>query len=447
MRATSDPQLWLSLYPVPDSQERREYEKISEFLYAHPECLTWVREDQTRGVDPDKGRNALTAEQGLRALIIQGQTRHSYKKLTFHLNDSMTFRWFCRLPSTQTVSCSALHRAIKPIRPETIEKINRVVLGYASNAGIESARKVRTDCTVVASNIHKPTDSWLLWDVVRVLARLLTSIRVQLPQVSAKNHTRVAKRRALRIVNAKNKQQRDEPYRDLIAFSEKTVGYARNALEVSAKSKNPQATVLAAQIRHFVELGEKVIDQTRRRVIDEESVPASEKIVSIFEPHTDIIRKDRRETLYGHKICLTAGKSGLVLDCQILDGNPADSTLAVDMVKRIEEIYGRPPRQVTFDGGFSSISNLQEIKEIGVGDVAFSKARGIDVEDMVKSPWVYKQLRNFRAGIEGIISFLKRSFGLGRCAWRSLSSFKSYVWSSILSANLVVTARRMLQQE
>lgn len=447
MRTTSKTQQWLCLYPVPASDQQREFEQISALLDAHPECLKWVQEDQTQGVDASKGRDGLTAEQALRALLIKGRTQDSYEALAFHLNDSVTYRWFCRLGPSKTVSDSALHRAIKPIRHETMEKINRLLLGDAKNIGIENARKVRTDCTVVDSNIHKPTDSWLLWDVIRVLTRLLLTIRMHHPQISAKDHTRLAKRRAIRIENAKNKQQREQPYRDLLATAQKTVGYAKNAAAIAEESDSPKVLELAAQVRHYVELGEQVIDQTRRRVIDGESVPASEKVVSIFEPHTDIIVKDRRETLYGHKICLTAGKSRLILDCLILDGNPADSTLAVAAVERLETIYGRPPRQITFDGGFSSTSNLQDIKKRGVSDAVFSKSRGIEVEEMAKSPWVYKQLRKFRAGIEGVISFLKRGFGLSRCTWRGLDSFKSYVWSSILSANLVVMARWMLQQE
>ena len=114
--------------------------------------------------------------------------------------------------------------------------------------------------------------------------------------------------------------------------------------------------------------------------------------MSIFEPHTDIIVKDRRETLYGHKVCLTAGASGLVIDCVIEDGNPANSTLAVRMVERQIDLYGRPPRQTCFDGGFSSKANLAQIKTLGVDDVAFSKSPGIDVLEMAKSTGVYRRL-------------------------------------------------------
>ena len=188
----------------------------------------------------------------------------------------------------------------------------------------------------------------------------------------------------------------------------------------------------------------RVLDQRRRRVLLGESVPATEKLVSIFEDHTDIVVKRSYETLYGHKICLTGGPSSMILDCVVLEGNPADSTLAQQMIERQEEIYQRPPRQAVFDGGFASRDNLKAIKSSGVQDVAFAKRAHLAISDMVRSTWVYKRLRNFRAGIEGNISFLKRIFGLDRCTWRSLPSFESYVWSSILSFNLLVLARHLL---
>jgi IS5 family transposase len=187
-----------------------------------------------------------------------------------------------------------------------------------------------------------------------------------------------------------------------------------------------------------------VIEQTERRVNGGEIVPAQEKVVSLFEPHTDIIVKDRRETLYGHKITLNGGVSGLVLDCVIHVGNPADSTLSTTMLERQTALYGRPPRQAALDGGFTSKANLREAKALGVVDLCFAKKRGLKVPEMVKSTWVYRKLRDFRAGIEGVISFLKRAFGLDRCPWRGESSFGSYVWSGIVAANLLMLARRRL---
>ncbi len=206
-------------------------------------------------------------------------------------------------------------------------------------------------------------------------------------------------------------------------------------------------SALAGAFDHYLPLALQVIDQTRRRVAQGESVPALEKIVSIFEEHTDIIRKDRRATLYGHKICLTGGASSMILDCTVLQGNPADSTLAKKMVDRQADIFARPPRQVVFDGAFASKLNLQDIKGCwreGCG--VLQERRPGNHRHGQEQLRVYKRLRDFRAGIEGNISFLKRIFGLDRCTWKSWASFQSYVWASILSFNLLVFARHQLRR-
>ena len=151
--------------------------------------------------------------------------------------------------------------------------------------------------------------------------------------------------------------------------------------------------------------------------------------------------KGGRDIQYGHKLNFTTGKSGMVLDVYIEEGNPADAARLCPMLQRQQEIYGRPPRQAAADGGYASKENLREAKELGVKDVAFHKRRGIKVEDMVKSNWVYKRLYKFRAGVEGNISCLKRRFGLSRCTWQGLERFKAYVWASSVAYNLLQLAR------
>lgn len=162
----------------------------------------------------------------------------------------------------------------------------------------------------------------------------------------------------------------------------------------------------------------------------------------MFEPHTDIIVKDRRDTYYGHKVCLTVGRSNLVTDCLITSGNPADTTLVKTMLDRHDKVFGQYPLKIALDGGFASKENLEAAKGRGVKDVCFGKKRGLKVQDMCRSEWVYKRLRRFRAGVESAVSWLKRCFGLDRCTWKSLPSFHSYVWSSIVAANLITIARR-----
>jgi transposase, IS5 family len=142
---------------------------------------------------------------------------------------------------------------------------------------------------------------------------------------------------------------------------------------------------------------------------------------------------------------LTVGASSLVLDCTIETGNPTDSTLATKMIERVKDIVAHTPTQAVFDGGFASKDNVAAIKKLGVDDVAFTKHQGIELNEMVRSSWVFKRLRRFRAGVEGCISYLKRAFGLARCTWRGgREGFSAYAWASIVSANLLTLARHLL---
>lgn len=432
----------------------RELRKMSAVLDALPEVGALVHADLAcrdgKPIDTTKGRDGMTAEQVLRTAVIKQMNGFSYEELAFHLVDSSTYRSFCRLGIDQKpFTKSRLQKNIKRVRAETWAAINRKVVLYAAENGVEAGRKVRTDCTVVESNIHAPTDSTLLWDCVRVLVRLQRRAREDFG-LSFNDHSRRAKRRQMGILNARSNEQRVPLYRDLLKVTDKTLNSAeRIAAELDHVEPVElcdllRAGALAVEIRRYIELTKRVVSQTERRVLRGESVPAAEKLVSIFEPHADIIVKDRRETLYGHKICLTAGASGLVTDVVIEEGNPADVTLAVRMIERQRQLYGRPPRQVSFDGAFTSRSNLAAIKELGVEDVAFSKGRGLSIGEMVKSTWVYKRLRDFRAGVEGTISFLKRVFGLDCCTWSGFASFRAYVCGSVLACNLLLVARHLL---
>jgi IS5 family transposase len=247
----------------------------------------------------------------------------------------------------------------------------------------------------------------------------------------------------LAIMNAKGKKQRKQAYVDLLNITGKVLGYARTAQMVVA-TRGQSGGVYSVQIDHYAGLTERVIDQTRRRVLMGEKVPAQEKVFSIFEPHTDIIIKDRRHITYGHKVCLSGGASNLILDCVIERSNPADVELAIPMLDRQKEIYKRYPLKVCFDGGFASKKNLELAKDRKIKDVCFAKKRGIKETDMCRSEYVYHQLRRFRAGIESGISWLKRCMGLTRCTWKGWQAFKSYVWSSIVAANLLIVARARL---
>ena len=432
----------------------RELEQISRILDETPRLLDLVYRDLVGTKRHDTGRLGLNAEQVLRCAVLKQYRQLSYEELAFHLDDSSAFRGFSRLEMGQYPCKSILQDNIKSLREETWEAIHEEIIGYARREGIETGRKIRVDSTVVETDIHHPTDSTLLLDGIRVITRWLACGKELRPQPGYvfSDHRRVAKKRTLTILNAKKEAIRKAAYRDLLAYAERVAGYAEAAIPElrSFQGSDPRDTLaaraLADRLERAVGLLGKVIDQTRRRVLNNEKVPASEKIVSFFEEHTDILVKGGRDTLYGHKVFLSGGASTLILDCLIERGNPADSDRYRPLLQRHEERFGRMPRQVAADGGFASQDNLRFAKEHQVRDAVFAKKRGLSVPEMAKSRWVYKMLRNFRAGIEAGISCLKRAFGLERCSWSGWGGFKQYVWSSIVSYNLLVMARIQLAE-
>ena len=261
--------------------------------------------------------------------------------------------------------------------------------------------------------------------------------------IAFRNHRRLAKKRARAIVYTRDKDKKARLYRDLIKATTDTLGYLEQAKITLAFSSRAslQAEQWQAEVDHYKPLIKQVIEQAQRRVLQGESVPVSDKIFSLFETHTDMIIKGSRAIQYGHKLNLSSGKSGLILDVVIESGNPADTDRLLPMLDRHIDNYGQAPRQLAVDGGYASKANLDKAKALGVEDVAFHKKRGLSIEAMVKSQWVYRQLRNFRAGIEAAISCLKRAYGLARCSWKGLTHFKSFVWSSVVAHNLALLAR------
>jgi len=436
--------------PWLDLPHAKELKAISDLLDQHPMLGVLVAQDISRG--KSKRTGGLTGEQALRAMIIKQMNGFSYDELTFHVADSQTYKAFCKIGLTDKApKRSTLAENIKRIKASTLEQANRIIVEAAISAGIERGRKVRVDSTVSETNIHPPSDSWLLFDCVRVLIRILTALKELGVRAEFPNRTRRAKRRWIAISRARGKRRRRKLYRNLVNATEEVfaasiaaTGAARKH-EAGSFKEAMELEALIGELDHYLPLTARVLDQTRRRVFNGETVPATEKLVSIFEEHTDIIVKAPRETQFGHKVTLTGGASSMILDCVISQGNPADSSLAGTMIERQIDIFGRPPLKASFDGGYASKANLQSIKGMGVRDAVFHKKRGLDELDMAKSHWVFKQLRNFRAGIEGCISFLKRIFGLSRCTWRSLASFESYVWASVVSFNLLVLARHLIE--
>ena len=442
MRQNCRNQLPLSPF-WPDHQLGEELRETSKILDENPQISDLLLQDLCDKVSAQNGAPGLSAEQVLRCALLKQIRQFSYERLAFHLNDSLSARVFCRLPLGYAPGGSVLQENISRIRASTWEQVNQGLVRWAAQRGLEKGRKVRIDATTVESDIHHPMDSDLLCDGIEVITRLLIDCQPITGRGFA-DHRRRAKRRRMAILNQRGNKRR-QAYRDLLKVARKTRSYAGTVLGNKALLKDPSRQGLVGKLRHYLDLHEQVIHQTERRVLQGESVPAQEKVVSIFEEHTDIIRKGGRETVFGHKIYLTCGATSLMSDCVVERGNPCDSTRTQPLLERQQKLYGRVPRQASLDGGFASKDNLKWAKQQGIRDVAFAQKRGLKIDQMAHSSWIYRQLRRFRAGIEGCISTLKRAFGLRRCNWKGWQHFQQYVHLSVVSFNLVVLARLLLR--
>ena len=455
MRMIRDPQTPF-VFQHSRTSAKEQWQEIDEILDANPQIADLVWRDLRRRLDGkakgSTGAKGMTADQVLRCALVKARLELSYRALADRIDDSIALRLFCRMPFGTIPAFTTLQENIKRIRPETFQEINAAVIAYAVEMKVEDGGRIRIDSTAVESNIHHPTDSAQLWDCVRVLTRILHRVENEFEFLRGRfhDHTRVAKKLRYKINNTRGQDNRWPLYKRLIDTVQKTVAYAEQAIAELDPSRleSFEELLIAAELRsgleEFTPLAQRVIDQSARRVLHGEQVPAEEKIVSIFEPHSDIIVKGQREVVYGHKIFLTGGTSNLILDCVVEKGNPADSEQFMPALERHLERFGKAPNDVATDGGFASKANGEDARALGVQNVAFSTLKGNTLSELVQSTRIYKQLRKWRAGIEGLISAIKRAFGLDRCTWRGYESFQAYVHLSVLAFNLQTLARHLL---
>lgn len=428
--------------------ELEEIDKILEQAPGIKEVYEAVLRDVNGGRVSKVGQEGLSAEQIVKLGILRKRDNMSYRDLSDATADSLSIRKFLNIPIGKKLSKSAIQSNLKLVSDATWRKLNESLIRKAEDDGLEDGKTIRSDTTTTETNIHYPTDASLLADSIRVLTRIMgRAEEVDGVELDYTDHSRRSKKKLYKINNTRSQDKRRTHYLELIRIARATVVYAEKALVVLDANMGVSVEDYLLirgyvnELKTYIPLAKQVIDQAYRRIVLEEKVPANEKIVSIFEPHTDIIEKGQRDTVFGHKISLTSGKSCLILKCTILDGNPADKTLVRDIITDHIESYGQAPEELALDGGFASAANRDRAKEMGVNEITFAKNLRMKIESLVSSPKVHKLLMNFRAGIEGCISFLKRIFGLDRILDRTKETFKSALQCAIVTYNLVHLAR------
>lgn len=440
MRSAHRIQPALPLGTVPH-KHARQLVYIAHILEQLPELERQVLDDLAPpSVRRDVGRTGLSAQQVLRILVLYILLKVDFEQLEFHLQDSQTYRTFCLVGLGEAAPKRAcLQENLSRLRPETLQALHKILVERAVSLGVESGHAVRIDTTPVLAPIRAPLDSALLGDAVRVLLRLLRRAQKWVP-MSVPSHQRRVRRRTTALRAEKlPEEERAALYFDLLQDTKRYVESALVAAEFLDGVTDPDALLLGVHLRTQAEHALCIIDQTERRILLGQKVPATAKRLSMFETHTDVLCK-RDQVLYGHKVCVSFGRSGVVLAAQVLRHNPADSTLAVPAVEQIEQNTGRTPHDAALDSGFASRANVRELKERGVQRVALPPGRGIDGQAACGSRRVRRKLSRFRAGVEGLISWLKRSLAMGRSRWKSEQGFCAYVWSVLVTATLQAMA-------
>jgi IS5 family transposase len=312
----------------------------------------------------------------------------------------------------------------------------------AIEAGLEDLTSIRTDSTVVESNIHHPTNNSLVWDCIKEAHRLLSRL-AEKEDINVRDYRKAAKSNHFKINNSPADKRTALFVKQLNIFTRSI-----KQVDKFVKKKDYQtieSLVWVNCLRELQPLLQQVYSMTERKEVKGEVVANSEKIFSIYERHTDIIVKGKREVEFGHKINLTDGRSKLILDCQVLQGNPSDSNLFNPVIDRIGEFYAKVPKNIAADGGYASKANQQKAVDQGLVNIVFNKIVG-SMKNLVSSKNMQTRLRKWRSGIEATISNLKRGFDISRCSWKGWEHFCSKVFWSVIGYNIRVMTGLLVAQ-
>jgi IS5 family transposase len=398
------------------------------------------------------GRKSTPVEVILRMLAVKHLYDLSYEQTEQQVADSLVLRQFCRVYFKVVPDHTTLCKWAKLIQPQTLEAFNERMMTLAMESKLTRGRKLRMDGTVVETTIHHPTDSRLLADSVRVLGRTLTRAKkvlvgqTELTKETFRNRTRSAKRAARQIaqLSRRGRKQLKAHYQRLMRATQATICQAEEVLIELQTTMTKQGDKLAKTLQTFLPRAEQVLEQTRRRIFHGESVPAAEKLVSIFEPHTDIIRrgKPNKDTEFGHKVWLGEVEGGFISQYRVLDGNPGDESQWQPTLHNHEQQFDQPPWQASADRGVYSADNEAIAAEMGVKHIILpQRGQKSETRRQHEQQRSFRRGRRFHAGVEGRISVIKRKHGLGRCRNRGRAGFECWVGWGVIANNLTMMGR------
>ena len=425
------------------NEYRKKYEVISQLLDDNPQLISLVHRDLAKMLSQSKrGRKSeYTSESILRSLIVMFVEQDSYRDVVIRIENSEFLRHFAGLGVKPMMDYSFLSRAYCVLGEKTWKTMNRILAQYAKQQEKISSEKMRMDTTVYESNIHYPTDSSLLWDSFRTLSRLLRHIQQELPHLPLNHrfHDKKVKKLALFITrngssNVKSKKRKvKSTYRKLIARVDWIAGVARKVLAV-VEAAGCETELLA----HYIPIAEKIVSQAELRVFHGVKLAADEKVYSLFEEHTELLKRGKagKPIEFGHKILIAQTGEKFIHHYEVFPKRKEDKELIKPALKAHKQLFGVSPDVLATDKGF--YENMKQVLKLEEKITTVSickKGRRNQQEYERESTEEFKDGQRFRAGCEGSISVLKRVFKLGRCLFKGFNMTALFLLKNFVEVN------------
>ena len=411
-----------------------------------------------------RGRPGFSAEVVLRLLILKHLRNWSYQVLEREVRANLVYRDFARVGSEKVPDAKTMGRWGIALGPAVIQQIHERIVQIAQAQKIVQGRKMRVDTTVVESNIHYPTDSSLLGDGVRVLIRTMKKISELTGTVGTKlrDRGRSVKLRLLEIARAArgkappSREKMRRAYGKLLDATGRVVGQAKRfSQEIANGVKRCTETVKQAALEGqrqaletMVPRLQQVMRQTKARIFQGDT-RSEGKIVSVFEPSTEVIRKGKasKPTEFGKMVKLQEAENQIIIDYEVYAQRPSDSDLLIPAIDTHQAKLGRAPRLVAADAGFYSANNEKVAKAKGVKRVCIPNrsTKSAERKREQKKRW-FRHGQRWRTGCEGRISVSKRRHGLSRCRYRGEDGMKRWVGLGVIADNLINIGQAIAKQ-
>ena len=398
-----------------------------------------------------RGRKATPAEVVLRMLLLKHVRDWSYETLTREVRANLVYRQFTRIGGAKVPDDRTMGNLARQLGPEVIAQLHRRVVEIAQEKKIATGSTMRVDTTVVETDIHHPTDSSLLGDGVRVLTRLMKKVTAVAGQAGTqlRDRSRSAKLKVLAIARAsrnkteKGRQKMKKGYLQLLEITSRVVGQAKKfSREIVGGVKQGNLSVLhkaQQQLDEMIPRVRQVLRQTRERVL-RGNTKAAGKLLSIFETHTEVIRKGKahKPNEFGKLVLIQEAENQIVTHYQVCEQRPADATLLVGCLEQHVEQFGRAPERLAADPGFFSAANESKAQQMGVRQVSIPShdTKSAARQQRQKQRW-FKKLQKWRTGCEGRISVLKRRHGLRRSLYKGPDGIRRWVGLGVIADTVI----------